>query len=220
LADDEVIAGLDDISSLIPPEDMDPEMRLQVTIDTLTGHMRRGIPFGDEVDQIFQAETAMHAGDMEKFDKHLRLALKNIVDDEGIEAGMEWVRWLLSTLSVFENVPQDLKDEFSKVEDSYERGEHENAMAGLRLLKITAEGRLVGHWKELRKYTKGQYKRTKKNLDKESRSRVKRLISSADMMMYAGGLIYLRKGLRMIREAQEIIFPEAAILGMPLPSLH
>ena len=35
---------LDDVIVLIPPEDMDPEMRLKVTIETLRKTTRKGIP--------------------------------------------------------------------------------------------------------------------------------------------------------------------------------
>ena len=155
---DEGQTELDDVMVLIPPEDMDPELRLKVTIETLGKFRRKGIPLGDEIRHIFLAETALHEGDLEKFDEQIRLALKDVVDDEGIEARIEWSRWLLETLSLFEDVPQGIMDVFSKAEGSYERGEHGKARALIDRLKGTAEDRLGGQWVRLRAYTKGQYK--------------------------------------------------------------
>ena len=202
---------LDDVIVLIPPEDMDPEMRLKVTIETLRKTTRKGIPIGDWIGHIFLAETALHEGDLDKFDEQIKLALKDIVDDEGIEARIEWSRWLLETLSLFENVPQGIMDVFSEAEGSYERGEHEKASALIDRLKGTAEDRLGDQWIKLRSYTKGQYKASKNIMEKGSRRQVKRLIPTAESMMYIGGTLYQRKALRSIREAQEIILSRTTV---------
>ena len=124
-----------------------------MTIDTLGALTSKGIPLGIVVDHIFQAETAKNEGDRDKFDEHIRLAFNEIVDDLGVEGEIEWNRWLLATLSLFEDVPRSIMDVLTEAEDLYERGEHANASSLNNRLKRTIDDRMGDHWSKLRNYT-------------------------------------------------------------------
>lgn len=213
--DDEAIDALYDGSSLLPPEEMDPSTRLEMALNTLERYRSKGIPLGDEVDHVFKAETALGEGDLRTFDRHLRLALQDIVEDEDVDDALEWCGWLLSTLARFEEVPPSIMDVYNEAEDMHRDGEPDMALALVRRIKRTAVDRLGAHWVDLRGFTKGMYKAVKKDLHRDTRRHVKRLMSAADTCMYADGHVYRRKALRHIREVHRIVLPRTTVLGRP-----
>ena len=197
--------------------DLDFDDLLSIALSIRESKDPRDLRISD-VDLTFMAETAHNEGDEVLAVEYMRLVLMSHTGDEGLEDAMDAMmddgdvtnklelgRWLLKTLSQFEVVPSGIWDVYQDATTLHERGDDEAATALMDRLIRTADDRLIGKWKELRKHIKSEYKSSKKYLDKGSRKPVKELINKASALMAADLTLLGRRALRLIREAHEII---------------
>ncbi len=198
--------------------DMDFETLMTTVLSSMDDDNQRVGRSSSDIDLMFEAESAHGVGDEARARQYLRLLIMNRTGDEGLEDAvdammedgdvgerLELTRWLLGTLSRYEEVPAGIWDVHSEATGAHDRGDDDAAAALLDRLVRTADERLIAHWDELREHMKVEYKSNKKRLDRESRKRFKALMWKANAWMASDFIFYRKKALRCVREAHGIL---------------
>jgi hypothetical protein len=186
---------------------MDLHILLALANKSLKDRLEQGMDVAEGPQLIAQAEEALLVGDQNRARECIELSFRATLDDGGLEADIDWGRWLLTTLSTFEDVPPGIMAVLSQTEELYKSGNYVQATFLIDKLRRTAERRLLKHSRKLYKYTKRLYKGSKKDLDPASRKQVKELLSKANSWMGSGVLYSRKKALHLIHEIHEIVQP-------------
>ncbi len=187
-----------------------PEVVLQgldMQISSLREHIEdrtdKGLGVGEAPALVSEAEEALRSGDIERTIKLVTLASKVVHRDGGLWAMMDYNGWLLENLSLFEEVPAEVRRAFSEAEKLYEAGNYVGANALVHGMQRTSESRLLEHRRELWKHTKRLYKESRDGLGQESMGRVRELMKQAKAMM--GGPYSKRRALRALHEVHVLL---------------